>query len=75
MQSVIIKKAEDMCDKYCELLVNAKQQLIKRLMKKVRIALHPPWQDCSSRRIKIKLVPCKGMGCNEAYFYKGNYPH
>ena len=37
MQSVIIKKEEDMCDKYQKLLVNARQQLIKRLMKKVRI--------------------------------------
>ena len=74
VQRVIIKKAEDMCDKYRALSDNAKQQLIKRLMKKVRIALLPPWRVCSGRSIKNKLVPCKGIDCDGACFRKGNCP-
>ena len=57
-----------MCDKYRALSDHAKQQLIKRLMKKVSIALRPPRRVCSGGSIKNKLVPCKGIDCDGACF-------
>ena len=61
---IVMKKAEELCSTFSSKGLNAKQMLIKRFMKKVKLRLPPPPRKCSKNPPLKTLHPCLGIECN-----------
>ena len=61
---IVMKKAEELCSIFSSKGLNAKQMLIKRFMKKVKLRLPPPPRKCSKNPPLKTLHPCLGIECN-----------
>ncbi len=73
---VILNKAESLCVNFANKQMNAKQCLIRRLMKKVKLELQAPKRKVH-RAVLVqakKVQPCQGVECTLPCHQKANCP-
>jgi hypothetical protein len=73
---VILHEAESLCVNFANKRMNAKQCLIKRFMKKVKLELRAPKRKVHQAvLVQVKKVqPCQGVECTLPCSQKANCP-